>query len=312
MTEPSDPAELEQTLVDGVVTAPLELDVITATGADAEDYLQGQLSQNVSTLAVGQTRWTLLLQPQGKVDAWMRLHRPAPEVLWLMVDAGFGDHALARLERFKLRVNVALDLDRRPALALRGTAAEQAAQLFVAAGDVVVDAGWGTIPGVDVLPSAERERPDPAVLDGSAFQAVPTDATGLDLIRILQGRPAMGRELTESTIPAAAAVVDASVDFTKGCYVGQELVARIDSRGSNTPTRLVRITTDSDHRLALDSEITVDGSEGGRVTSTALSPQGGSVGLAYVRRNVEVPGLATVSAADGDVVTVKLEPLNER
>jgi len=300
-------AVIEAALRDGVVHGSVELDVITVAGADAVDYLQGQLSQNVNSLTVGETRWTLLLQPQGKIDAWMRLHRVDADRLWLVVDAGFGDDALARLERFKLRVDVTMILDRRVAVGLRGPGSGRAAEQFAPdAGVVVVDAGWGPVPGFDLVPDG-GEPPDAE--SESGFGLAVDDQT-MELVRVMQGRPSMGRELDASTIPAAAGVVDRSVDFTKGCYVGQELVARIDSRGNNTPTRLVRVTGSSASMPALGSTLLAGGTEAGTLTSAARSSSSGFVGLAYVKRAVDVPGQAAVETIDGSTAAVELLPLD--
>lgn len=322
MSESVDLVRVEQALVDGVAAGKAEFDVITVGGADADEYLQGQLSQNVTTLAVGATRWSLLLQPQGKIETWMRIHRTAPDQLWLVTDAGYGDGALARLERFKLRVDVAMELERHPALALRGPAAREVAdEMGLSAAYEVLDADWGPVHGVDIVPisapASDPSGPDGDLPDPSSVsnRVVAADADAMELIRMLQGHPRMGRELDSSTIPAASGVVDQSVDFDKGCYVGQELVARIDSRGANTPTRLVRFSSGPGSASSLPSAllpgsaVVVDGTDRGVVTSWAVSPSRGVVGLAYVKRAVEVPGSAEVSAIDGASVPVELEPL---
>ena len=194
-------AGIEAALRDGVVHGSVALDVITVGGTDALDYLQGQLSQNVNSLTVGETRWTLLLQPQGKVEAWMRLHRVDADRLWLVVDAGFGDDALARLERFKLRVDVTMTLDRRVAVGLRGPGSGRAAEQFAPDdGVVVVDAGWGPVPGFDLIPDGG----EPPVAESESDFGLAVDDQTMELVRVLQGRPSMGRELDASTIPAAA------------------------------------------------------------------------------------------------------------
>ena len=306
------PVPVEAALFDAVVHGLIELDVIAVSGTDAEEYLQGQLSQNIESLAVGETRWSLLLQPQGKVDAWMRVFRADADHLWLVVDAGFGADALARLERFKLRVDVTMYLERREALALRGPLSLDAAtRLGAPAGTQVVDATWGVVAGVDLVPiQADRRAELLAAIGG-----VEADAEAMELVRILQGRPAMGRELDSSTIPAAAGVVDESVDFTKGCYVGQELVARIDSRGANTPTRLVRVVGVADPPSSelpgTGAPLTVDGADVGRLTSMARSAQRGVAGLAYVKRGVAVPGSATIEPVGQPSFAVELTPLQK-
>src|SRR5687768_12379363 len=84
-------------------------DVVRVSGPDAISFLQGQLSQDVDGLAVGATAWSLLLQPQGKVDALVRVTRIADDAVVLDVDGGFGDAVVTRLDRFKLRVKADID-----------------------------------------------------------------------------------------------------------------------------------------------------------------------------------------------------------
>ncbi len=98
----------------------------------------------------------------------------------------------------------------------------------------------------------------------------------------------MGAELTEKTIPAETGLIDLTVSFTKGCYTGQELVARIDSRGGHVPRHLCRLfSTDP---LSVGAQLTgSDGKEVATVTSVARTPDGGWIGLGYVRRGVDLP-----------------------
>ena len=116
-------------------------------------------------------------------------------------------------------------------------------------------------------------------------------ADAYEVARIEAGVPVMGRELDESTIPAEAGVVDRSVSFTKGCYTGQELVARIDSRGGNVPRRLRGVVVgDGDAVPPVGAVVHADGKDVGVLTSVARSARlGAPVALAYVRRAVEPP-----------------------
>jgi folate-binding protein YgfZ len=235
----------------GVVLAR---DVVLVRGPDAGTFLQGQLSQDVLVLDVGDSAFALLLQPQGKVEAWLRVTRIAEDAYALDVDAGWGERVLARLKRFLLRVKVEL---------------EQVPWHVAAGGDVPAGA-WSVVAelgeGHDVLSPAPIPDAEPD--------------TAYELRRIRAGVPRMGAELDESTIPAAAGIVDRSVSFTKGCYTGQELVARIDSRGDRVPTKLRRVEGD----VAAGDALFDGEKEVGRVTSAT----GGSA-LAYVRREVEPP-----------------------
>lgn len=294
----------EAAFTSSVAAVQTERDIIDVVGPGGRDYLHGQLSQDVEGLAEGTSTLTLLLQPQGKIDGWLRLTRRATDRYWLDVEAGFGQQALDRLLRFKLRVDAELTLSTLPMIAVRGPAvarwtADQQPETPV--DGAVVDALWPGVDGVDII---GRDASIPSGIDEAPLAA-------LDALRIRLGIPAMGAELTSSTIPAAAGIVDRSVDFSKGCYVGQELVARIDSRGSNTPTKLRSVRfLDVDGSLPeAGATILVDGAEVGELTSVTSATSGSSYGLGYVRRVVEVPASAEVIAGDGSARAVELTAL---
>ena len=261
-------------------------DVVTVTGPDAVAYLQGQLSQDVAALGVGESAPTFVLSPQGKVDGWGRLHRVAEDAVAIDVDGGAGPAWLARLSRFLLRTKAEIRVTEAvPMLSVRGA---------------TVDGGLAPLgPGVegtDLLGSADPELPS----------GLPADATELppdelEVQRIRAGVPAWGTEIDDDTIPATLGqwVIDASVSFTKGCYTGQELVARIDSRGGNVPRRLMGLLLDGPPP-APGSPITVDGGAAGEVTSSALDTAAGTtVALAFVPRAVAVDAGGTAAQVDG-------------
>ena len=225
-------------------------DVLQVSGPDAESFLQGQLSQDVSALQPAHSAWSFVLQPQGKVDALVRVTRVDDETWLLDVDGGHGEAVAARLNRFKLRVKADI------------TPVEWAA---------VADRIQGQ------LPADERAR-------------------------IEAGWPRMGAELTDRTIPAETGLVDRTVSFTKGCFTGQELVARIDSRGGNVPRHLRGIRLDGTGAPA-GAEVVVAGKVAGTLTSVA-----GDVALAYVGRDGEPPADATVRG-DGGEVAARIETL---
>ena len=85
----------------------VERDVLSVTGPDAARYLQGQLSQDVVAMA-GDSAWSFLLAPTGKVDAWLRVHRIDAESYVLETDPGYGDLILTRLKRFLLRTKATI------------------------------------------------------------------------------------------------------------------------------------------------------------------------------------------------------------
>ncbi|HEX7133503.1 MAG TPA: hypothetical protein VF228_13075 [Iamia sp.] len=261
-------------------------DVVTVSGPDAVAYLQGQLSQEIAGLAVGDSALSFVLQPQGKVDTWLRVDRAGPETLRLDTDAGSGAGLVARLERFKLRTKVEIELaEAVPVLAVRGAEVLDG-----------VPCGWPEVVGSDVF------DPDPAALPTDLpVDARPLDLIGYEILRIRAGVPRMGAEITPDTIPAELGqwVIDASVSFTKGCYTGQELVARIDSRGGNVPRHLRGLVGDG---LAAGAVVTAgDGKEVGVVTSAAAD-----VALAVLHRSVEVPSSVTVAGAEAQAVALPI------
>ncbi len=276
------------------LAALVQRDVVLVTGTDAESYLQGQVSQDIEAVAPGDSAWSLVLAPQGKVDAWFRITRGAGSGFVLDVDGGFGDTLVARLERFRLRVDVSFEsLAGWRMLSVRGP---RAAEAWLDAVDAevrsVVD--WPGFCGVDLL------GPDTAPPPG-----LPTDGPGdLEVARIRAGWPAMGRELTERTIPAEiAGLVESSVSFTKGCYTGQELVARIDSRGGNVPRPVRLVEIRGDGGVSPGDEITVDGKAVGEITSAAADPDSAvTVALGPVHRRVEPPAAATVAGMAATVL----------
>jgi folate-binding protein YgfZ len=269
----------------------LPRDFLRASGPDTFTFLQGQLSQDVANLAVGDSAWSLLLQPQGKVEAMLRVTRTGDDEAVLDTDGGSGERLRTALERFKLRVKSELTPLAWRCLAVRGPRAHE-----VASG---LDADWPGLPGVDVVGEA------PVVPDGVRV----CDLQAYEAVRVEAGVPAMGSELDERTIPAEAGIVDRTVSFTKGCFTGQELVARIDSRGGNVPRRLVGVVVGTNVVPPVGAKIEVDGKEAGTITSVAESlERKAPVALAYVRRGVEPSSDVTVSW-DGGSAPARVESL---
>jgi tRNA-modifying protein YgfZ len=281
-------------------------DVVRVAGPEALSYLQGQLSQDVEALAVGASAESLLLSPQGKIDAFVRITRMADDELVIDVDGGYGEAVAARLRRFKLRTKADIEPLGWRCLALRGPRVAELALGTEGWAGLTLSADWPGLQGVDLL-GEEPPLPDGVRLCGSeAWEAV----------RVEAGIPTMGAELTDRTIPAEAGVVERTVSFTKGCFTGQELVARIDSRGSRVPRHLRGLVLDglqSSDLPPVGAALIGTGERGerelGQVTSVAVSPTlGGPVALAYVRREVEPPADVVVRWGDEEA-SGRVEPL---
>ncbi len=277
----------------------LARDVLCVSGSDTVSYLQGQCSQDLSSIAVGDAAESLLLSPQGKVDAYIRLANPGDDRWIIDTDPGFGPVVKARLERFRLRTDVTIEPLDWICLAVRGPGADQA---VVGDPTVVVPVAWPGLVGVDLL------GPQPAA---GQFAWVGDQATrcgdaAWEAVRIEAGVPVNGRELVEGSIAAEAGLVERTVSFTKGCFTGQELVARLDSRGSKVARRLCGVVVSDDAGAGVPpvgaSVFTADGShEVGALSSVAWSPgAAATVALATLHRRVSPPESVQVRWSDGE------------
>ncbi|MGZ4786628.1 MAG: CAF17-like 4Fe-4S cluster assembly/insertion protein YgfZ [Acidimicrobiales bacterium] len=233
---------------EGSTWAPPGRDRFSVEGPDAATYLQGQLSQDVESLAVGASTWSFLLDPSGKLGTWLRVTRTGDQAFVLDGDPGTAEPAIARLNRFKLRTKAEIEqLDPDPGGEPEGDEAEQ------------IEAG-----------------------------------------RIEAGVPRYRAEIVDDVIPAELGqwLIDASVSFTKGGYSGQELVARVDSRGGNVPRHLRGLVVEGEVVPPVGAEIVTDPSGTakvvGTVTSSVRSPELGPIALAFVHRTVEPPAEVVV------------------
>jgi len=289
-------------------------DVLAVRGPDAEAYLQGQLSQDVAVLAVGASADSLLLEPDGKLSALLRVTRTDGQGFVLDVDRGYGDTVQARLRRFLLRSKVELEPLAWRDLSLRGERVGEAAAGLLAVlaerGVLALPFEWNGWTGVDLLGPA-----DVVLAPGDASLPEGITACGAEAVeacRIVSGIPAMGTELTAKTIAAEAGLVERTVSFTKGCYTGQELVARLDARGSKVPRRLIGVVAPPGDDQALARGMTLHAGAApagggaaedkvvGTITSAAWSSELGTwVALGSLHRSVEAPGPVRVRSGDG-------------
>jgi len=284
----------------GLAAVSLERDFIAVSGPQAVEYLQGQLSQDVSDLAPGRSALTLLLEPQGRLVAFARVSRLDEDRLVIDTDPGAGEGALERLRRFKLRTKVDIEaVEGWRCLALRGPGLSGWSPTSAGVGtELAAEFAWPALAGLDLLGPVPQLPPE----------ATPCPAQDWEAARIEIGLPRMGSDLDARTIPEEAGLVAATVSFTKGCYTGQELVARIDARGANVPRRLRGVVADSE--VPLGAELVVDEQTVGSVTSSAVSPELGPVALAYLKRGFEVPLSCTLRWPEGSCRgTVRALPL---
>jgi len=225
-------------------------------------------------------------------------------------EGGSGQLVIDRLNRFRMRVKVELELFDWQCIALRGPEcpAVDSPELIAELKGAV---SWAGVAGVDLL------GPQVTVPQGIHVAGL----AAFDSVRIEAGWPAMGSELgaqlEPKVIPAEAGqwLIDASVSFTKGCYTGQELVARVDSRGNNTPRNLRGLVISSNVLPPVGAQIFVDEQLRGTITSVGESLDlRAPVALSYVHRSVDVPAQAmlrwpAVGAVAGGEVAAQIREL---
>ena len=166
---------------------------------------------------------------------------------------------------------------------------------------LTTDPGWGQQLADSLTRFKIRTKVEIAVEPAPSVDEA--TATAEEIERIAAGVPRLGADLDDSVIPQEAFLEVDAVSFTKGCFIGQELVCRIDSRGHVNRFLRHLVPASDDVLLPVGSEITVGEKVVGRVTSSAPG-----IALGYVRREVEPPADATV---DGTAVTVQALPGTE-
>jgi folate-binding protein YgfZ len=262
------------------------------TGSDVADFLQGQVSNDVEALVAGTGLYATLLTAKGKIRCDMRILRGDD---WFLLDSE--PQALPVLEHMVRVYSIGRDVkttrDERGLWSIIGPAARDAldnpppetehAQAHGQLGIYVA-----TDSGVDVL----GERPElPA--------AGPEIA---EILRIESGRPRLGFDLGDDVIPQEAGINERAISFTKGCYVGQETVARLFYKGKpNRHLRGLRLSEPAERGAVIhghDREL-------GRISSTCVSPTFGPIALALLRREAE-PG-EDVQVGDAGAVAQVVE-----
>ena len=236
---------------------------VRVAGPDARDYLQRMVSNDVEALAVGDACPALLLTAKARVIAPLVVWRRGEEDFLLLTEPELGDAVRALLTRMRLRARCEIEAEELESVLLFGPGAAGLATDFPGAREALDTA---------LEPTLGREE--------------------LEARRVAAGIPRWGRELDERVLPAEAGLEATHISFTKGCYPGQEPVARLHYRGH--PNRSLRVLQ-LDEVPEYDAELLHEGKVVGRVTSAVRRDDGSVLALAYVR--VEVPDGAALAVA---------------
>ncbi len=314
----AEPSEYTRATTDVVWRERALRGALTLRGSDAIALLQGQLSNDIEALAPGAGCYALLLNPKGKIRADMRVFRVAPGELLIESSRAALDVMAQTIASHGVGFDFELTDDREHC-ALISLIGPQAGQLLAELSDAAPEPGANehdnvrrTAAGVDVL-AARTDlgtdlvvTGDPDGLDGlraalAAAAGGPAGADTVETLRVEAGRPLLGREIDGDTIPQEVGLNERAVSFDKGCYVGQETVARLFYKGKpNRHLRGLRLSDPAEPGATVmlgDREI-------GHVGTVANSPKHGSIALAVLRREAE-PG-ATVTVGETLATVVEL------
>jgi tRNA-modifying protein YgfZ len=280
---------------------------LALTGSEAKSFLQGQVSNDVEALEPGSGCYAAFLTHKGKMLGDMRVLDLGYELL-LDTERVALQELFNMIRRYKLGSDVELHKrtlelallslvgpDARRVASAEDLVEEHANRRASVAGVPVVLAA--TDVGVDVFVPAERVE----VVRG-ALDAVPVSDEAAEVLRVERGRPRYGVDIDDNVIPQEAGLNERAVSFTKGCYVGQETVARLFYRGKpNRHLRGLRLSAPAERGDVLrlgDKQV-------GRLGSVVLSPVHGPIALALVRREA-APG-GTLSVGEGDITAQVVE-----
>jgi folate-binding protein YgfZ len=245
--------------VDAVALRPRSF--VRVAGPEAEDYLQRMLSNDVAALAVGESCDALLLTPKARVIAPMRVLRRSEDDFLLLTEPELGETLRDQLLRMRFAAKAEIELEEHTSTLVFG--------------------------GAEGIPNGDYGEPAVEVLDAELEPTL--DEAALEAMRIEAGTPRFGREIDDRVLPAEAGLVERAVSLTKGCYPGQEPIARQHYRGKlNRRLRVLELEGEVDP----DSEIRLGEKAVGRVTSVVPG-----LALAYVRTEVPDDAVLEIGAA---------------
>ncbi len=285
---------------------------LALTGPDAKEFLQGQVTNDIERLEPGHGCYAAFLTHKGKMLGDMRVLDLGDELL-LDTERVALQGLFNMIRKYKLGSDV--ELHKRTLelglLSLIGPEARRVAGAG-ALGGAEHDNARATIGdrnvtvvttdvGVDVFCPAHETAAVRAALETAG--AVPVSEAAAEVLRVERGRPRYGIELDEGVIPQEAGLNERAVSFTKGCYVGQETVARLFYRGKpNRHLRGLRLSG----AAATGAALRLGEKEVGRVATVVVSPVHGPIGLAIVRREAEPGDTLAVGDGDGSAEVVEL------
>ena len=322
MADPADESAVRSGAAIGSISARAQ---VAVAGQDRATYLQGLLTNDIQALAEGSGCYAAWLTPQGRMLTDMHVLQSAGMIL-LDVPAEQADSILARLDQFLFSEDVRIEslAEAMTGVWLHGPRAAAVVEQVVHGVNGLAD--WnnyrhstGTfgadpvsvaridqigVPGYCVFLARATEPRFIASAVSAGARVVSSDA--LQAARIAAGYPVFGVDMTAETIPLEAGIEDRAISFTKGCFVGQEVVIRVMHRGGGrVAKRLVGLK--AGNAVTAGAKVLSGDREIGFVTSAATSPTLGPIALGYVHRDFTAAG--TGVQVDGHPTTVVELPM---
>ncbi|MFJ3385633.1 MULTISPECIES: YgfZ/GcvT domain-containing protein [unclassified Curtobacterium] len=305
----------QRALADGRAVVELGLGVVTVTGPDRLSWLNSITSQLLLGLAPGVSSETLVLDQSGRVEHAARVVDDGATT-WLLTEPADAAPLAAWLSsmRFMLRVEV---LDQSGSFVTVGSFAgaapvDGAVVEWVDPWSSVTPGGWGYA-SLEAHPGSDWTLRIAVVASDAATALVASDrpAAGIlafDALRIAAWRPVL-TDVDERTIPHELDWLRSAVHLSKGCYRGQETVAKVHNLG-HPPRRVVMLHLDGSDAVlpAPGTPVTLDGKDVGRLAASAIHHELGPIGLAVVKRSLDPTAVLTLTA-DDVVVTAAQETI---
>jgi folate-binding protein YgfZ len=312
------PLREQRQLEEGDALAPLaDRTVLVIEGEDRLSWLDSLSSQALTGLAPGVSTEFLILDPQGHVEHAASIVDDGART-WLIVDRGDAGALLAWLQRMRFRLRVDPQ-DASADYAVIGGAARAVEALDAAAvwrdpWPHVGAGGWGYSP-VDPHPGAVRDWSEAIVTRAEDERVAASAVRGeiavagvlaAEALRVAAWRPRVRAEADGRTLPHEADWLRTAVHLTKGCYRGQETVAKVHNLG-HPPRRLVALQLDGSSAELPEpgAEVRVGGEVVGAVTSVARHYEEGPIALAFVKRTTPVDADLTVAVGEGEVAAAQ-------
>ncbi len=273
---------------------------IVVRGRDRARLLHNLTSNDVKKMAPGSDCYAFLLSPQGRIQADLYLLCFADRFL-IDTERELREKAFAHIKRYIIADQVELEdvTNSTACIALEGP---NAANVLLAIGAPVpgeyAHESWGDriVAGLNATGQPGfRIYGAESIRELEAAGAVQASSEDIRAVRIENGKPRYGEDISDRSLPQETQQMHA-VSFTKGCYLGQEIVERIRAQG-HVNKKLMRLRIEGTDPLPQATKLTHDGADAGEITSSAFSPESGNIAaLAYVRTQFATPDTALFAA----------------